>query len=1272
MDIDLRGELQIGGVWVDATGSILTRQALTHNRGRQDQDSLMDPSTLRPLLNNTNGQYSPDNPLGDYWGQFGRNTPFRLSVRAGTPALDVPGVFSAAASTPDAAALDIVGDIDVRVDATLSNWTDYNAGTISTLHLIGKFSGTAATKSWFLGTRSGQLYFEWSADGTATLSASSTIPLPVTPSGRIAVRATLDVDNGASGRTITFYTAPSGTAGPWTQLGSTVVQSGTTSIFNSATALRVGRATDVLFTPPTGRVHKAEVRAGIAGTVAANPDFTAQTVASTSFADGAGRTWTVSAPAAISNRRTRLSHELAAYPTEWHPSGKHAWVAATTAGILRRLRRGDHALDSTLRRRIPSALPIAYWPMEDGATATQFASPILRVRPMATSGMDLAAADSLAGSRPLPVVRAGALYSGTVPQGFGPPATQWHAEFIFNLPNSGPATARTVLQWTSTGTVKRWRLMLKTNGAEIYGYDVDDNVVTSWVVGPLNPVFNTWTRWQIYAVQNGSNVDVTVAWIPIGGSGSTVGASYAGTTGRISGFTGNTGGAHADLEGLALGHISVFATADTKVYNSADIAFTGETAGTRMQRLATEEAVPLTVCGVLAEQTPVGPQLPDAVLDLLEEAAEADGGILYEDRERARLRYRGRGTLYSQAPALVLDYNAPGLAPPLRPTGDDDATKNDVTIERVGGSSGRAFLEEGALSIQAPPNGVGTGYDTSIPLSLDSDDQTEPIAYWRMHLGTYEGRRYPQVRVMVHRAPGLMDQILSVDVGDKIVIRNPPIWVAPGDVELIVQGYEETWSSDFEWDIVFNCTPGRPWTVGVTDDPVLGKADTDGSQLATALTSTATTVNVLTTDGEVWTSLTSESPYDLAVGGEVVTVAAPGALLNTNPFFDTATTGWSAQSCTISRSTGQVHPNPRAAASLLIVPDGVTAVGGALCTLTAIDSITPGALYVLSMWVYSPGGWSDLRPAVNWHNAAGTFISSSFGSGSAVPAGAWTYLQQTFTAPATASRAVVRAHHAGTPASSDGYYVWAVRITRAKAGWLYDDFGRTASSGWGTSDSGFVWSTVGGGAASDYNVGSGYGSQTLTSVGVSRRTAVAAVHPDCDLYCDVTTSALAVGDSLFGSPTARMLDGSNMYLARLEFTTSNTIILTVRKIIADVQTTLGSTYTLPFTHVAGQFVRVRFQVRGSTLQAKAWLATGPEPGTWHITTADTALTAANQIGTRSISGTGSTVVNPQIRYDQFDVINPQTFTVARSRNGIVKAHSIGEAVSLAYPAVVAL
>jgi len=591
-------------------------------------------------------------------------------------------------------------------------------------------------------------------------------------------------------------------------------------------------------------------------------------------------------------------------------------------------------------------------------------------------------------------------------------------------------------------------------------------------------------------------------------------------------------------------------------------------------------------------------------------------------------------------------------------------------VQRTGGSSGRAELTTGSLSVEDPPVGVGR-YDNSVTLNLYSDSQAEPMAYWLLHLGTVDQARYPVISVSLHRAPELIPAVLEMTEGDLIRLTDLPDFLPPGPVDLIVQGVRHQVGVR-TWVVDFVCAPADPYRVGVLADIALEWVDTDGSQLAAAATSTATTLDVLTTAGLVWRPDPAETPFDLKVGGEEVRVTAGGRTLTANPWFDDGISGWSGSGAGLSLTTAQVHPQGEASA--FIAPDGVSASGGANSTLSAVGTVVPGATYIASMWAYKAGGWSDVRPAVDWYTAAGAFISSDLGAGGFVlPAGTWTFFQRTVTAPATASRYVMRARHGGTPTLADTWYVWGVRLTLPKASWLLDTFARTSASGWGTSDSQLAWSTVGLGSATDYTVGSGYGAHILATLDAARRTAVTAVHPDWDLYCDVTTSALATGDSLFGGPTARMADGNNMYQGRIEFTTGNAVVLSIRKILAGTNTAVGSTFTLPGAHVAGTFVRVRFQGRGTSLKAKAWLASATEPDLWQIEATDTSLTAAGQFGTRSIRVTGNTnTAAVEVRYDNFEVVNPQTFSVDRSRNGVVKAQSAGEDVRLAYPTIVPL
>jgi hypothetical protein len=234
---------------------------------------------------------------------------------------------------------------------------------------------------------------------------------------------------------------------------------------------------------------------------------------------------------------------------------------------------------------------------------------------------------------------------------------------------------------------------------------------------------------------------------------------------------------------------------------------------------------------------------------------------------------------------------------------------------------------------------------------------------------------------------------------------------------------------------------------------------------------------------------------------------------------------------------------------------------------------------------------------------------------------------------------------------------------------VVDGFGRTVSGGWGTADSGQAWSLVG--TAANFAVGSGYGAVTLPATSSSRLTLAPAPAADVDVYVDMATSALATGSSLFGGLVVRGVADTDGYHARVDFSSAAGIGLSLRKRVASVETQLGTASTT-LTHVAGTFYRVRLQIVGTALRARIWLATDPEPSLWMIDVTDPSLTAAGSVGTRSVSNTGNTNVNPAIRYDQFAVINPQRWTVTRSANGVVKAQVAGEGVALANPARVPL
>lgn len=201
----------------------------------------------------------------------------------------------------------------------------------------------------------------------------------------------------------------------------------------------------------------------------------------------------------------------------------------------------------------------------------------------------------------------------------------------------------------------------------------------------------------------------------------------------------------------------------------------------------------------------------------------------------------------------------------------------------------------------------------------------------------------------------------------------------------------------------------------------------------------------------------------------------------------------------------------------------------------------------------------------------------------------------------------------------------------------------------------------------------GYGLVSLGSVNTSRYTTIDSPGANVDLSATVATDKLATGGGQFCALAARWSDVNNMYLARIEFSTTQTVLLTLRKRVSGTETSLAGTYTTPYTHAANKRFWIRFEVDGSTLRARVWPTTHPDPAAWQLTVTDTDLSADAEIGTRSILSTANTNTLPVVvSWGDFQVPSPQRMTVTRSTNGIDKPHSSGADLRLAQPAIAAL
>lgn len=605
-------------------------------------------------------------------------------------------------------------------------------------------------------------------------------------------------------------------------------------------------------------------------------------------------------------RRFRFYGEIPAWPATADITGKDSTVAITASGMLRRLRQGNQPLRSAMFRAYtiaytstdfvfhPVLTPTAYWPCEDGTNSTQITSGLPGGTPMTLSGAPNFSTDnSFPGSAALPQLN-GSTWRGSVPA--VPTATANVLQLLLSMPANGEPNSGVIARMTTTGTVARVDLAYTTaSGGTITmtGY----NSAGTQLFASSSVTGTSGTPMAVALVLAPDTTPGVVDWQfgyldLVGAGGGGFSGSVSGTLGYPTQVTVSTTGS---LANTVVGHVACQTAYDSNSFFgisagviSAMDGWLGESPIVRYSRLCGEQDVAAVDVFVLGgpgpgDETSMGPQPINTFGDLLQEISDSLYVPLYEARDQLSLMMRSKGTMYSQAAKVTLDIAQHHLSGPLTPVDDDQLTRNDVTVTRNGGSSYELALTSGSMSTQPPPAGIGN-YPYSYNLSLGDDSLLPDMAGWRLRFGTVDEPRYPQIPVNIRRLSGtspaaidLVNALLTIDIGDRLDIVNPPgPQFAPDPISQIVQGYTET-LSNFEHDITFNCSPASPWNVGYADDPVYGHADIDGSTLVGNYPlGTEATLLVATTGAAtgspLWTTSAGDFPFDIAVGGERMTV----------------------------------------------------------------------------------------------------------------------------------------------------------------------------------------------------------------------------------------------------------------------------------------------------------------------------------------------------------------------------------------------------------------
>ncbi|MFD6069445.1 hypothetical protein, partial [Amycolatopsis lurida] len=202
-----------------------------------------------------------------------------------------------------------------------------------------------------------------------------------------------------------------------------------------------------------------------------------------------------------------------------------------------------------------------------------------------------------------------------------------------------------------------------------------------------------------------------------------------------------------------------------------------------------------------------------------------------------------------------------------------------------------------------------------------------------------------------------------------------------------------------------------------------------------------------------------------------------------------------------------------------------------------------------------------------------------------------------------------------------------------------DQFGRTVSNGWGTSDTGDSWTRFSG-SAGDFSVSGGKGIHVVTVANTHRLTYIPGL-----LFRDVEIRATcSSGDA---NVTGGVLAPLNLVVGGLS--TSDYFMLTVTIDAAEViyvrlnhvdGTSIAPTTALAFPNT-GQTLAAALQLEGQSLRGKVWDAAGPEPYEWDIEGGfqlDQYIDRApGWVGIRSATGTGNTDLPVTYSYDNFEI-----------------------------------
>jgi hypothetical protein len=588
----------------------------------------------------------------------------------------------------------------------------------------------------------------------------------------------------------------------------------------------------------------------------------------------------------------RMTGEVASWTPDRAVVGD-AWTKLDVAGVLQRIGRGTDPLASPIYRSLLPLEPAAYYPLTDGSGSTTaedvIGGPPLQV--LGSPSMGSVTGPGAGDTKHPEFMGSGGFVGGL--KGLVPVATtgQWTIEFSYRATSSSTNANAPVVQWRSTGTYAAlsWLINIEkfgsSNTVSIIN-QADWSTASSISYSGISAFDGEWHQVRVSLSRLDAthiHTEITVDGVLTTTNSTVTAADTIGDLVDVEvGNLNNTfNGLYitSGVDSLSVADLAIWSTATVDSTYDASTGYNGETAADRFTRLCGEEAIPATVVGTAADSVAMGPQRSITLLALLDEIARTDDASIFETRDSSGLTMRTGQSKLNQDPALTLTYLGE-VRPPLGPVYGDEGIRNDVTATSPRGSSRRVVQATGPHNVQLPeddPQGVGR-YQTRIDVNPEDDDSLGDAAGWRVNLGTYDGTWYARITVDLDAAPSIAATVAAVDIGDVVALTDLPVDEALETVESLVIGIAEDVLPKRRL-VTFFTVPAAPYRVGILasasgdTDPMLGRLDTDGSSTVSTVAVGASSFQVATPSGPLWTTTADDFPLDVIAGGQRVSIS---------------------------------------------------------------------------------------------------------------------------------------------------------------------------------------------------------------------------------------------------------------------------------------------------------------------------------------------------------------------------------------------------------------